>query len=181
MIAESEATAEVAAIYDDIKRTTNAPIVGNLYRAMAASPNVLKGFWEAQKLMAMETSLPASLCEMILMAIAASKDCTYCHAAHKLGCVSVGVDMDTVNALEGDLAGLTPRRVQAIIQFSIKCAKQPQELVAADYQAVRDQGVSDDELVEIIGLAALGNAADTLADAMKVDVDDMITQALAAA
>ena len=44
MIAEGDASAEVAAIYDDIKRTTNAPIVGNLYRATAAAPNVLKGF-----------------------------------------------------------------------------------------------------------------------------------------
>jgi alkylhydroperoxidase/carboxymuconolactone decarboxylase family protein YurZ len=38
---------------------------------------------------------------------------------------------------------------------------------------VRAEGVSDEEIVEIIALAALGNYLDTLADALRVDVDDV--------
>jgi alkylhydroperoxidase family enzyme len=48
----------------------------------------------------------------------------------------------------------------------------------ADYDSVREQGVSDEEIVEIISLAALGNYLDTIADSLKLEVDDAIAQAL---
>ena len=54
-----------------------------------------------------------------------------------------------------------------------------QSLTDADYEEVRNQGVSDEEMVEIIALAALGNYLDTIADSLKLPVDDFIAQALA--
>jgi hypothetical protein len=39
--------------------------------------------------------------------------------------------------------------------------------------------VGDRELVEIVALAALGNYMDTLADGLKVEVDEIVSQALA--
>ena len=41
--------------------------------------------------------------------------------------------------------------------------------VVADYDRLRDQSVSEEELLEIIGWAALAMYNDTLADAMKMD------------
>ena len=54
-----------------------------------------------------------------------------------------------------------------------------QSLTDADYEEVRNQGVSDEEMVEIIALAALGNYLDTIANSLKLPVDDFIAQALA--
>ncbi len=90
-----------------------------------------------------------------------------------------GVDADMLEALENDLDSLAPLRVQAIIKFAGKCATAPYSLLDGDYDAVRSQGVSDAEIVEIITLAALGNYLDTIADSLKIEVDDMIAQALA--
>ncbi len=44
--------------------------------------------------------------------------------------------------------------------------------------AIRAQGVSDEEIIEVISLAALGNYLDTLADALKVPVDSVFRDAL---
>ena len=55
---------------------------------------------------------------------------------------------------------------------------EPQSLVDDDYQAVRDLGIGDDEIVEIISLAALGNYLDTIADSLKLNVDEAISEAL---
>ena len=55
---------------------------------------------------------------------------------------------------------------------------EPQSLVDDDYQAIRDQGMSDEEIVEVISLAALGNYLDTIADSLKLDVDEAISEAL---
>jgi alkylhydroperoxidase family enzyme len=55
---------------------------------------------------------------------------------------------------------------------------EPQNLVGDDYEGVREQGVSEEEIVEIISLAALGNFLDTIADSLKLDVDEAISAAL---
>jgi alkylhydroperoxidase family enzyme len=55
---------------------------------------------------------------------------------------------------------------------------EPQNLVGDDYENVREQGVSEEEIVEIISLAALGNFLDTIADSLKLDVDEAISAAL---
>ena len=115
---------------------------------------------------------------MILYTVAAANKCNYCGSIHKVTCRTVGIDEDTLAALDSDLAGLSPRRVQAIVAFAKKCATDRQSLVDADYDSIREQGVSDEEMVEIISLAALGNYLDTLADSLKVEVDEAIAQAL---
>ena len=51
-------------------------------------------------------------------------------------------------------------------------------MVAEDYERVREQGVTDAELVEITLIAAIGKYNDTLADALKVDVEPMVAEAL---
>jgi len=126
----------------------------------------------------LQTSLPTSLAAMILYTVAAANKCNYCGSIHKVTCRTVGIDEDTLAALDSDLAGLSPRRVQAIVAFAKKCATDRQSLVDADYDSIREQGVSDEEMVEIISLAALGNYLDTLADSLKVEVDEAIAQAL---
>ncbi|NJN55975.1 MAG: hypothetical protein HC804_15230 [Anaerolineae bacterium] len=63
---------------------------------------------------------------------------------------------------------MNPHRIRVIIEFALKCALTPQSLEAEDYDRVRDQGVSDEELVEIIFIASFANMTDTLADALKL-------------
>ncbi len=115
---------------------------------------------------------------MILFSISAAKKCQYCSAVHQVTCKTLGVEEDTLAALDSNLEALAPQRVQAIVRFAQKCALDPQSLEAADYEAVRAQGIGDQELMEIIALAALGNLLDTLADGMKVEVDSVFTEAL---
>jgi alkylhydroperoxidase family enzyme len=58
--------------------------------------------------------------------------------------------------------------VQEIIKFAVRCALSPQGLTEADYDKVREQGVSDEELVEIIGWAAIAMYNDTISDSLKL-------------
>jgi alkylhydroperoxidase family enzyme len=95
-----------------------------------------------------------------------------------LTCRTLGIEEDTLHKLIKDLENLNPERVQAIIDFAIKVAHHPQELVREDYERVRDQGVTDAEIVEIIITAAAGVLSDIVADALQVDVDNMVSIAL---
>ena len=175
---EEGASGDVKETFDDIRRVMELPFIPNIHKAVATSPNVLKGTWDVLRNVFLGTSLPMPLASMILFSIAAAKKCQYCSAVHQVTCKTLGVDEDTLAALDGNLETLTPQRVQAIIKFAQKCALSPQSLNAEDYDEVRNQGISDQELLEIISLAALGNYLDTLADAMKIEVDSAFTEAL---
>ena len=178
LVDEQTADSEVGATFDEIRRVMEIPFVPNIDKAAAGSPAVLAGTWEVLRNVFLKTSLPMSLAAMIMYSIAAARKCQYCSSVHQLTCKTLGIDEDTLSALGSDLAGLTPQRVQEIVQFALKCALDPQSLSEADYDAVRAQGISEQELIEIIGLAALGNYLDTLADCMKVEVDAVIKDAL---
>jgi uncharacterized peroxidase-related enzyme len=178
LIEENEASGQVAELYDEIKQVMDLPFVPNIDKAMGMAPNVLAGTWGALRNVFLQTNLPMSLASMILFSIASARNCQYCSAVHQLTCTTLGVEEETLAALQEDLSAVAPERVQAIVSFALKCSLDPQALTATDYDDVRRQGVSEEEIIEVIGLAALGNYLDTLADALKVPVDSVIRDAL---
>ena len=177
-IEESEASGEVARIYSDIQRAFSIPFVPNLEKLLANAPNTLNGLWSALDELFLKSSLPPSLSLMILYAVSAANNCQYCAPVFKATCMSSGMDNDTLVALDRDLDQLSPTRVQAIVKFGLKCARDRAHLGAADYDAVRAQGVTEEEILEIIGLAALGNFLNTFSDSLKVELDEPIAQVL---
>lgn len=178
MIEEDETTAEIGQIYADVKRDLEVPFVPNFFKALAVSPAALRIAAESFRSLSQHTTLPQSLIAMIHFTIATSKKCEYCSATNELACRTLGIDEETLAALVKDLGNVSPRRVQAIIEFAVKAALYPQLLVAEDYDRVRAQGVTDEELVEILVMAAFGNFGDTLADGLKIKIDAPIAEAL---
>jgi len=178
LVEENEAGSQVAELFDNIKQVMEIPFVPNIHKSVAAAPNALAGTWDVLRNVFLQTNLPMSLASMILFSIASAKNCQYCSAIHQLTCTTLGVEEDTLAALQDDLSAVAPERVQAIVLFAQKCALDPQGLTADDYDAVRQQGVSDEEIIQVISLAALANYLDTLADALKVPVDSVIREAL---
>ncbi len=178
LVEKSEVGGQAAELYDNIKEVMELPFVPNIHKSIAAAPNALAGTWDVLRNVFLQTNLPMSLASMILFSIASAKNCQYCGAVHQLTCKTLGVEEDTLAALQDDLSAVAPERVQAIVSFAQKCALDPQGLTAGDYDVIRQQGVSDEEIIEVISLAALGNYLDTLADALKVPVDSVIRDAL---
>jgi uncharacterized peroxidase-related enzyme len=178
MIEESEATGEIAQLYEETKRVLEMPFVPNITKAVAISPPVLQMGVDIYRTFYQNITLPQSLLAMISYCIPAAKNCKYCAANGELTCRTLGIDEDTLEMLANDLGNVSPKRVQAVIQFAVHCALDPQSLVAEDYDRVREQGVSNEELVEIIFIAGMANFSDTIADALKIEVDEQVAQAL---
>ena len=178
LIEEAEASAEVTELYDEIRREMQIPFVPNIDKALAISPNALRGEWEVLRNVFLQTSLPMSLAAMILFSISAANKCGYCGPMMKVTCMTLGIDEETLVSLDSDLESLSPRRVQAIVKFATKCAMDRANLGDQDFEDVRQQGVSDSEIIEVISLAALANYLNTIADSLKIDVDEAIMAAL---
>jgi uncharacterized peroxidase-related enzyme len=178
MIEEVDADPKVAAIYDEVKRTMGVPFVPNLFKALAASPAALKTVVGIYGTFFANTILPQSLIAMVVYTIATKNECMYCSANNELTCRTLGVDEQTLADLINDLSNINPERVAAIIEFTTKVARTPKAVVAEDYDRVRDHGLSDEEITELIVLAGIAIFSDTLADGLKIEVDSMVMEAL---
>jgi uncharacterized peroxidase-related enzyme len=178
IIEEEAATGEVARIYAEVKREMQIPFVPNPIKTLSVSPAALTIHWDFYRSFTQHTTLPQSLTSMILFTIAKTGNCEYCSATNELVCRTLGIDEETLSKLVEDLGNVSPQRVRVIIEFALKVAFQPQGLVAADYERVREQGVTDEEMAEIILIAAVGKYLDTMADAFKIEVDPMVAEAL---
>ncbi len=178
MVEEESATGELAEIYDAIKRDLQMPAVPNMMKANAISVPGLKLYFDIVKSFYTHLTLPMSLMSLILFTIAHKSDCTYCTAAHEVTCRTLGVDEATLRAVAQDLGELNPERIRVIIEFALKAAKHPQDLVPDDYENLRAMGISNDEIVQIIHVAGIAVYVDLIADALKVEVDQALIDAL---
>lgn len=179
LVGEGEATGEMAEAFAEIKRALQIPFVPNSMRVLANSPAVFKIYWAFLRASLEHSSLPQSLQSIILYAIAERRDCEYCSAWNELSCRTLGIDEQTLAGVVEDLGNVSPERLQAILQFAIKASLHPKELSAEDYQRLREEGLSDEEIVEIVFMAAVAAMNDTLADALKIDVDPHVARMLA--
>lgn len=179
IIEEDEANEHLQALYERFKRDFQIPNVPNYIKGFGESPATLEFYLDMMGSYYANISLPQSLLSMIAFTIAKKANCAYCSAFHEVTCRTLGVDETTLTALSENLGEVNPERIRAIIEFALKAAKYPQTIVSDDYQSLRDLGISNDEIVQIIFVAGMGVFSDILADSTKLTVDKDIIEALA--
>jgi AhpD family alkylhydroperoxidase len=76
------ASAEVRAVYDDIKRSRRVADVNNFWKALAVHPPTLKRTWESVKEVMGPGVLDPVTKEMLYLAVSVTNGCGYCIASH---------------------------------------------------------------------------------------------------
>jgi len=87
-----QASPEVRAVYDDIKRTRSVPDVNNFWKALAVHPPTLKRTWESVKEVMGAGVLDAVTKEMIYLAVSVTNGCGYCIASHGAAARKTGMN-----------------------------------------------------------------------------------------
>ena len=82
MIEYQDASPEVREVYDDIMLTRKTDTINNFWKALAATPAVLKRTWENIKQIMAGGALDALTKELIYLAVSATNQCSYCMASH---------------------------------------------------------------------------------------------------
>jgi len=77
-----DASPQVRAVYDDIKKTRNVPDVNNFWKYLAGDPVALKRTWESVKEIMAAGTLDRLTKEMIYVAVSVTNGCPYCIATH---------------------------------------------------------------------------------------------------
>ncbi|HWK01389.1 MAG TPA: carboxymuconolactone decarboxylase family protein [Xanthobacteraceae bacterium] len=102
LIEYDEASPEVRAVYDDIKRTRNVADVNNFWKYIAHDPSTLKRTWESVKEIMRPGALDTLTKEMIYLAISVTNGCPYCIASHTFAARKQGMS----DAMFGELMAI---------------------------------------------------------------------------
>src|SRR4051794_7502132 len=119
LVAESEATGRVAAVFADIKRTKGLDFVPNLWRVLATNPDHLELVWTRLKAVmhpeaAGRTSkLDPVTREAIALAVSATNGCAYCVNSHTAALRKLGLDAEAVGEVLAVAALFTPTNALA--------------------------------------------------------------------
>lgn len=114
-ISYEKASAEVRAVFDDIKRTRKVEDVNNFWKYLAHDPHMLKHVWESLKDMMGPGALDPLTKELIYVAVSVTNGCDYCMASHTAGARQKGASEEMIRevyAVTG-LANMTNRLANA--------------------------------------------------------------------
>jgi AhpD family alkylhydroperoxidase len=98
-----DASPDVRAVYDDIKKSRNVPDVNNFWKYLARDPATLKRTWESIKQIMAPGALDPLTKEMIYLAVSVTNGCGYCIASHSAAARKAGMS----EAMFGEVMAVT--------------------------------------------------------------------------
>ena len=139
--------------------------IPNVFLVLARRPDEFRAFFAYyDALMLRDGGLSKAEREMIVVATSAANACPYCVVAH--GAVlriyaknPILADQIAVNYRQADI---TPRQ-RAMLDFSLKMARQPEEIEETDAATLREAGFSDEDIWDVGAIAALFAMSNRLA------------------
>jgi len=114
-VEEAAASAEVRAVYEDIKATRKVDWINNFWKVLANNPASLKQTWTSLKQIMAPGALDARTKEMLYLAVSISNGCDYCTVSHTAAARKAGMTdamLHDLIAVVG-MANETNRVVQA--------------------------------------------------------------------
>lgn len=109
------ASAEIRAVFDDIKATRKIDDVNNFWKYLANEPRMLGHVWASLKQMMGPGALDPLTKELIYVAVSITNNCDYCMASHGASARAKGASEEMINELFAivGLANMTNRLANA--------------------------------------------------------------------
>jgi uncharacterized peroxidase-related enzyme len=161
-------------VYDEILNELGFGIVPNVFKSMAHRPKFLEANWNHFRSTILEGDIPRTLKEMIGVAISQYNKSEYALKVHLHGLSALGMSEEVLNTLVSDFdACPLPARDKSMIRFGLKAATDPLNMSDEDYKTLREVGLDDDEIYEIIATAHLFTGINQYTDAISLEVDQL--------
>ena len=168
-----EASKDVQNVYEEFYRRMSFPSPPNFIMTQGHSYAVARGTWELVRNVLVSGEIPRWMKETVFVAISKDRDCRYCIAAHIACCRMLGVDAVTMNGVISDVESISDVKLREMILFALKCSRNPQGLDEIDYNRLRELGLKQSEIMELVAMAALSVYANIIADATAMPPDEM--------
>lgn len=144
------ATGSTKEVLDAVKKRMGR--VPNIFQLMANSPASVDGYLKFSEALS-KGVLPAKVREQIAITCAEVNECEYCLSAHVTIAKSVGLPEEEIEKARTQRS--SDAKVDAILTFVRALLVRRSDLPDADFEVLREAGVTDAELSEIIANVAL--------------------------
>ncbi|TMG84382.1 MAG: peroxidase-related enzyme [Betaproteobacteria bacterium] len=151
-----------------------AGFIPNVFVTLAHRPEEFRAFFAYHDaLMLRDSGLSKAEREMIVVATSGANDCLYCIVAH--GAI---LRIYAKNPLVADQVAVDYRmadisdRQKAMLAFALKVALRSVEIVEADFDALREQGFSDEDIWDIGAIAAFFALSNRMANLIAMRPND---------
>jgi uncharacterized peroxidase-related enzyme len=142
----------------------------NLFRKMAESPALTRGYWELGNIFA-GSSLTATEQQVVLLTTSTENGCSYCVGAHSAIADMMNIPADITDALrEG--RPVPDAKLEALRKFTQQVVVRRGWVAEADVQEFLDAGYSRAQLLDVVvgvGLKTMSNYANHI---MQTGLDD---------
>lgn len=91
IIEYESASAEVRAVYDDIRATRKTDYINNFWKVLANDPPTLRRTWEHTKAVMAAGALDPLVKELIYLAVSVTNNCEYCVRTHHAAATQKGM------------------------------------------------------------------------------------------
>jgi len=147
--------------------------VPNLFKTYAHYPPLLRANWEKMKATIETGKLPAKLKQTIALLVSQDNTTEYCIQAHSQILLNMGVsDTELQMIREGKLkdVGFSDKEI-ALIELMRKVNRDPNHIPDSDFNAIKEAGISDSELVEAYGVMETFVGFNKFLDSLQVDLE----------
>ena len=149
------------------------PSAPNFITTQGHSSTVVRGTWEAVRNILITGALPRWQKEMMFVAISKDRQCRYCTAAHIACCRMLGVKPELLESLVRNIDNIPDQKLRDMVKFALKCSRDPQSVTESDYESLREHGLNQSEIMEIVAMSAFAVYANIIADATAMESDQM--------
>jgi uncharacterized peroxidase-related enzyme len=151
-----------------------AGFIPNVFVTLAHRPDEFRAFFSYHDaLMLRDSGLTKAEREMIVVATSGANDCPYCIVAH--GAIlrvyakdPLVADQVAVNYRKADISD----RQKAMLAFALKVALRSVEIVETDFEVLRGQGFSDEDIWDIGAIAAFFALSNRMANLIAMRPND---------
>lgn len=157
LVKPDQAHGEVAEIFADIRRVKGDRYLTPTWGFFALDVDLLRHWWGLTKrLQMMDGDLPQTLRNAISLVCASEVDCPRCINNHQTHLIEhFGMDADDVaEILDFENSDKVDAKTKAVLRFARKMAF-TEGLVDEDFQALRNNGVTDRGVAEIVSMAMM--------------------------
>lgn len=170
-VAPEQATGRVAEIYGQMQQAFGR--VPNAFRLYSASPAVLENQWQNTGYYFQHSTLGFPLLASIRMLVSQDNVCDYCIGLNEAMLIErAGFTVDQIAAMKRDPATAPlAAKDKAMLVFVLKATRASKTASAADVEALRGLGWSDNEIFDAVNHGARNVAADIIFNTFKIEND----------
>jgi uncharacterized peroxidase-related enzyme len=163
---EAALSEEVRALW--VRPLEKLGFVPNVLRLFALRPSHLLT-WNAHfdELMTGDSGLTKAEREMIAVVVSVANRCAYCIAAHSAALRKLTRDPALADAIVADhRTAAIDGRMRAVLDYALKLTVAPAEMREEDVEALRREGLGDEDVMDVAEVAAMFNFTNRMASGL---------------